>query len=194
MGPTFYQRLVHMAEDKVIHPLTRQPVADRKRFGGIKFGEMERDCLIAHGASANLHERLFTLSDSSEMHICQKCKNVANVIQRAVPGGRKIRGPYCRVCESVDDLIKGFLSSYFGVSSGRLHVMEVSNMQDMFFKAMFPESVYGMVKYYMDGMQDCNELVGFEPVWLYDKTYQLGWSSKSLSNEKLCRGLILTSL
>ncbi|KAJ6434847.1 hypothetical protein OIU84_000150 [Salix udensis] len=86
--------------------LTRQPVADRKRFGGIKFGEMERDCLIAHGASANLHERLFTLSDSSEMHICQKCKNVANVIQRAVPGGRKIRGPYCRVCESVDDLIK----------------------------------------------------------------------------------------
>lgn len=113
MGPTFYQRLVHMAEDKVkfrntgpVHPLTRQPVADRKRFGGIKFGEMERDCLIAHGASANLHERLFTLSDSSQMHICQKCKNMANVIQRSVPGGRKIRGPYCRVCESVDDIVK----------------------------------------------------------------------------------------
>ena len=72
MGPTFYQRLHHMSEDKVkfrntgpVHPLTRQPVADRKRFGGIKFGEMERDCLIAHGASANLYERLFTLSDSS---------------------------------------------------------------------------------------------------------------------------------
>ncbi|KAG2700336.1 hypothetical protein I3843_07G225000 [Carya illinoinensis] len=113
MGPTFYQRLIHMSEDKVkfrntgpVHPLTRQPVADRKRFGGIKFGEMERDCLIAHGASANLHERLFTLSDSSQMHICQKCKNVANVIQRSVPGGRKIRGPYCRVCESLDDIVK----------------------------------------------------------------------------------------
>ncbi|OAY53599.1 DNA-directed RNA polymerases IV and V subunit 2 [Manihot esculenta] len=113
MGPTFYQRLIHMAEDKVkfrntgpVHPLTRQPVADRKRFGGIKFGEMERDCLIAHGASANLHERLFTLSDSSHMHICQKCKNVANVIQRGVPGGRKIRGPYCRVCESADDIVR----------------------------------------------------------------------------------------
>ncbi|KAF9591991.1 hypothetical protein IFM89_011574 [Coptis chinensis] len=74
IGPTFYQRLIHMAEDKVkfrntgpVHPLTRQPVADRKRFGGVKFGEMERDCLLAHGAAANLHERLFTLSDFSHM-------------------------------------------------------------------------------------------------------------------------------
>nr|GMC60950.1 DNA-directed RNA polymerases IV and V subunit 2-like [Ipomoea batatas] len=113
MGPTFYQRLTHMAEDKVkfrntgpVHPLTRQPVADRKRFGGIKFGEMERDCLIAHGAAANLHERLFTLSDSSQMHICRKCKNMANVIQRPVLGGRKVRGPYCRFCESVEDIVK----------------------------------------------------------------------------------------
>lgn len=113
MGPTFYQRLIHMSEDKVkfrntgpVHPLTRQPVADRKRFGGIKFGEMERDCLIAHGASANLHERLFTLSDSSQMHVCRKCKNIANVIQRAVPGGKKIRGPYCRFCESIDEIVK----------------------------------------------------------------------------------------
>ncbi|XP_057780524.1 DNA-directed RNA polymerases IV and V subunit 2-like [Salvia miltiorrhiza] len=113
MGPTFYQRLTHMAEDKVkfrntgpVHPLTRQPVADRKRFGGIKFGEMERDCLIAHGAAANLHERLFTLSDSSQMHICRKCKNVANVIQRSVLGGRKVRGPYCRFCESVEGVVR----------------------------------------------------------------------------------------
>ncbi|KAL1337621.1 hypothetical protein HN51_032332 [Arachis hypogaea] len=112
MGPTFYQRLHHMSEDKVkfrntgpVHPLTRQPVADRKRFGGIKFGEMERDCLIAHGASANLYERLFTLSDSSQIHICSKCKNVANVILRPVSGGRKIRGPYCRICESADDIV-----------------------------------------------------------------------------------------
>ncbi|KAK8559872.1 hypothetical protein V6N13_016605 [Hibiscus sabdariffa] len=113
MGPTFYQRLVHMSEDKVkfrntgpVHPLTRQPVADRKRYGGIKFGEMERDCLIAHGASANLHERLFTLSDSSQMHVCQNCKSTANVIERTVAGGRKIRGPYCRVCQSGDDIVR----------------------------------------------------------------------------------------
>ncbi|XP_010537597.1 PREDICTED: DNA-directed RNA polymerases IV and V subunit 2-like [Tarenaya hassleriana] len=112
IGPTFYQRLVHMAEDKVkfrntgpVHPLTRQPVADRKRFGGIKFGEMERDCLLAHGASANLHERLFTLSDSSEMYICRRCESLANVIQRAV-GNHKIRGPYCQLCGSADNIVR----------------------------------------------------------------------------------------
>lgn len=113
MGPTFYQKLVHMSEDKVkfrnigpVHPLTRQPVADRKRFGGVKFGEMERDCIIAHGATANLYERLYTLCDASHMHICRKCNNMASVIQRSVPRGPKIRGPYCRFCESVEDVVK----------------------------------------------------------------------------------------
>nr|CAD1830400.1 unnamed protein product [Ananas comosus var. bracteatus] len=113
MGPTFYQRLIHMAEDKVkfrntgpVHPLTRQPVADRKRFGGVKFGEMERDCLLAHGAAANLHERLFMLSDFSQMHICQTCKRAANVILRPVPGGKKIRGPFCGFCRSAENIVK----------------------------------------------------------------------------------------
>ncbi|ONM13155.1 nuclear RNA polymerase D2/E2 [Zea mays] len=113
MGPTFYQRLIHMSEDKVkfrntgpVHPLTRQPVADRKRFGGVKFGEMERDCLLAHGSAANLHERLFLLSDFSQMHICQTCERVANVVMRSVPGGKKIRGPYCGFCKSSENIVR----------------------------------------------------------------------------------------
>lgn len=113
MGPTFYQRLIHMSEDKVkfrntgpVHPLTRQPVEDRKRFGGVKFGEMERDCLLAHGATANLHERLFMLSDFSQMHICQTCERVANVILRPVEGGRKIHGPYCGFCKSAENIVR----------------------------------------------------------------------------------------
>ncbi|TVU06165.1 hypothetical protein EJB05_49364 [Eragrostis curvula] len=113
MGPTFYQRLIHMSADKVkfrntgpVNPLTRQPVADRKRFGGVKFGEMERDCLLAHGAAANLHERLFMLSDFSEMHVCQTCERMANVIIRCVPGRKKIRGPYCGFCKSSQTIVR----------------------------------------------------------------------------------------
>ena len=110
MGPTFYQRLTHMAEDKVkfrstgpVHPFTRQPVTDRKRFGGIKFGEMERDCLIAHGASANLHEQLFKFSDYSHMHVCRNCKNMANVIIRSPTASRR---PYCSLSESAEYIVR----------------------------------------------------------------------------------------
>ncbi|XP_031475777.1 DNA-directed RNA polymerases IV and V subunit 2-like [Nymphaea colorata] len=112
MGPTFYQRLIHMSEDKVkfrntgpVHPLTRQPVSDRKRYGGVKFGEMERDCLLAHGAASNLQERLFLLSDFSHMMICQKCSRVANVVLRSTTD-RKVRGPYCSFCKSIEHIVK----------------------------------------------------------------------------------------
>ncbi|XP_078444750.1 DNA-directed RNA polymerases IV and V subunit 2-like [Wolffia australiana] len=112
MGPTFYQRLVHMAEDKVkfrntgpVHPQTRQPVGERKRYGGVRFGEMERDCLLAHGAAASLRERLMELSDAAEMNVCRGCERVAEVVVRTVEG-RRVRGPYCRVCKSMEEIVK----------------------------------------------------------------------------------------
>nr|AJA90774.1 DNA-directed RNA polymerase IV second largest subunit [Ginkgo biloba] len=108
IGPTYYQRLIHMAEDKMkyrnhgpVHPLTRQPVADRKRHGGVKFGEMERDCMLAHGATANLLERLFFLSDFSTMHVCRECRNMATVILRD-----GVRGPYCPFCKTAKHIVK----------------------------------------------------------------------------------------
>jgi DNA-directed RNA polymerase III subunit RPC2 len=87
MGPVYYQKLKHMVIDK-IHSrsrgpravLTRQPMEGRyhqynirSKDGGLRLGEMERDCLIGYGASMLLLERLMISSDSFKINVCEKC-------------------------------------------------------------------------------------------------------------------------
>lgn len=98
-GPIFYQKLKHMVKDKM-HArargpralLTRQPTEGRSRDGGLRLGEMERDCLIGYGASMLLMERLMTSSDEYEAYVCHAC------------GLMGYRG-WCQTCERGDDVV-----------------------------------------------------------------------------------------
>ena len=80
IGVVYYQRLRHMVSDKYqvratgqVNSLTRQPIKGRKKGGGIRLGEMERDSLLSHGTAFLLHDRLLNCSDKHVAYACRRC-------------------------------------------------------------------------------------------------------------------------
>ncbi len=123
LGLVYYQRLRHMVSDKSqaratgpYDALTHQPVKGRKKMGGIRLGEMERDSLLAHGAAFCLNDRLMKCSDYSEGYVCTKCGSILStyVNREILKRNTLISQPkdnqqfavrekvICRVCDSYD--------------------------------------------------------------------------------------------
>ena len=123
IGVVYYQKLHHMVADKIharargqVQMLTKQPTEGRARGGGLRFGEMERDCIIAYGASMILKDRLLDESDKADIFVCERCGLVAyhDVKQRKF---------HCRVCEN-----KGKVSSVSVAYAFKLLLQEMSSL------------------------------------------------------------------
>jgi hypothetical protein len=84
IGPTTYQRISKFVTDDryamrtgPVNTLTRQPVDGKNSAGGMKIGEMEKDCIVGHGAMRAFYEKWYDDSDGVNIQVCRVCSNRA---------------------------------------------------------------------------------------------------------------------
>jgi DNA-directed RNA polymerase beta subunit len=126
IGPTYYQRLKHMVTDKIhsrgsngpIVMLTRQCSEGRARGGGLRLGEMERDCFIGHGSSLFLKEKMLDCADNYRVFICKECGMIASVnVEKNIYK--------CHYCKNSNDIVQVRIPYAFKLLTQELQTMNV---------------------------------------------------------------------
>jgi hypothetical protein len=126
IGPTYYQRLKHMVADKIhsrgsngpIVMLTRQCSEGRARGGGLRLGEMERDCFIGHGTASFLKEKMLDCADNYRVFICKECGMIANV--------NPDKNIYkCNHCKNATNIVQIRIPYAFKLLTQELYTMNV---------------------------------------------------------------------
>lgn len=146
-GPQFLYYLsiiVQVRSTGTIDQVTRQPIKGRKRGGGIRFGEMERDSMLAHGAAYLLHDRLHTCSDHHVANVCSLCGSLLTTSflqqqKRVVPeiGGlpprqssRKVICHSCQTSKGMETVAMPFVFRYLAAELAAMNIkmtLQLSN-------------------------------------------------------------------